>query len=82
MAETAGYFAQRLKALRAEAALSQAVLARRAGVGASTLRQFEYGLREPTYGTLVKLAQGLGVSLAAFDPPEPAPKRPKRKGVG
>jgi transcriptional regulator with XRE-family HTH domain len=62
-----GFFADRLKALRDQAGLSQAGLAERSGVGVSTIRQFEYGWREPTYGTLVKLAQGLGVSLGAFD---------------
>lgn len=72
-----GYFAERLKALRERAGYSQNVLAERAGVGVSTLRQFEYGLREPTYGTLVKIAAGLGVSLAEFDQVDakPSPKR-------
>jgi transcriptional regulator with XRE-family HTH domain len=68
MPEKKGFFAERLKALRDEAGLSQPQLADRSGVGVSTIRQFEYGRREPTYGTLVKLAGGLGVSLAAFEP--------------
>jgi transcriptional regulator with XRE-family HTH domain len=82
-----GFFAETLKALREKAGLSQSVLAERSGVGVSTIRQFEYGRREPTYGTLVKLAQGLGVSLAAFDtnrgqspPPAKAKRARKRKG--
>jgi transcriptional regulator with XRE-family HTH domain len=65
-----GFFAERLRTLREQAGLSQATLAERAGIGVSTLRQFEYGRREPTYGTLVKLAVGLGMSLAVFDRPE------------
>jgi transcriptional regulator with XRE-family HTH domain len=69
MAERGG-FAGLLKALRDQAGLSQNGLAERSGVAVSTVRQFEYGMREPTYGTLVKLARGLGVSLAAFDPGE------------
>ena len=80
-----GFFAERLKALRSEARLSQPELATKAGIGLSTLQQFEYGRREPTYGTLVKLAAGLGVSLAAFNhqgEAEPAPEKPKgRKGA-
>jgi transcriptional regulator with XRE-family HTH domain len=80
-----GLFAERLKTLRKQAELSQPQLAARSGVAVGTIRQFEYGLREPTYGTLLKLAAGLGVSLAAFDqngdaaPSRPAKrKRPKR----
>jgi transcriptional regulator with XRE-family HTH domain len=88
MAEERGYFAECLKALRDRAGLSQPELAKRACIGVSTLRQFEYGMREPTYGTLVKLAEALGVSLAAFDQ-TPGPETPaaakqsrKRKGTG
>jgi transcriptional regulator with XRE-family HTH domain len=77
-----GFFAERLKALRDKAGLSQPALAERSGIGVSTIRHFEYGRREPTYGTLVKLAQGLGVSLAAFEqtahPPRRPAKRPKK----
>ncbi len=65
MAERHG-FGERLKALRAAAGLSQPALADRAGVSVSAVRQFEYGLREPAFGTLVKLAEALGVSLDAF----------------
>lgn len=76
-----GFFALKLRALRHEKGMSQPELAEAAGLAVSTVRQFEYGRREPTYETLVKLAQGLGVSLSAFDQPEdkPAPKR-RRKG--
>jgi len=79
-----GDFAGRLKALRAAAGLSQSALAERAGLSVSAVRQFEYGRREPAFGTLVKLAKGLGVSLAAFeDGPEVAksgaPSEPERR---
>ena len=82
-----GDFAERLKALCAAAGLSQPALAERAGLSVSAVRQFEYGRREPAFGTLVKLAKGLGVSLAAFeDGPEAAksgapaePERPHHK---
>lgn len=74
-----GFFALRLKELRQQAELSQADLAERCGVGVSTIRQFEYGMREPTFETLVKLADGLDVPLAAFDPKAEKPKRRKEK---
>src|SRR5262245_18977539 len=63
MVERAG-FAERLREVRAAAGLSQTGLAERSGVAASTIRQFEQSRREPTYGTLLKLARGLGVSLS------------------
>jgi transcriptional regulator with XRE-family HTH domain len=79
-------FGKLLKQLRRESGLTQIALAKAAGVGVATIRHCEYGLREPTYGTLLKLAKGLGVSLAAFDE-EPKATRPvkekepkKRKG--
>ena len=77
MAKEKGFFAERLKALRHQANLSQPVLAQRSGVGVSTIRQFEYGRREPTFGTLLKLADGLGVSLAAFEPTKQRQKKPR-----
>jgi transcriptional regulator with XRE-family HTH domain len=79
------FFAVRLRELRDGAGLSQNGLAARSGVPVATIRQFEYGRREPTYGTLVKLAHGLGLSLAAFDqePPAGAAKVPQgRKAAG
>jgi transcriptional regulator with XRE-family HTH domain len=57
-------FSKRLKELRKRAGLSQPQLAAKSKIAVSTIRRFEYGLREPTYGTLVKLAKGLGVSPA------------------
>ena len=63
-----GFFATRLRELRKQAGLSQGKLARNSGLGVSTVRLFEYGLRQPTFETLVKLARGLDVSLGAFDP--------------
>jgi transcriptional regulator with XRE-family HTH domain len=77
MVEPKGFFAVRLKELRTKAGLSQPQLAESADIPVSTIRQFEQGRREPTFPTLVKLAAGLGVSLAAFDV-EP-PKKPTRK---
>jgi transcriptional regulator with XRE-family HTH domain len=76
------FFAERLRALRRQAELSQPALATRAGLAVSTIRQFEYGLREPAFDTLLKLAKGLGVSLAAFEPEravDGAELKPRRK---
>jgi transcriptional regulator with XRE-family HTH domain len=67
--------ARRLVEVRHGAGLSQNQLADRSGVPVSTIRQFEQGRREPTYQTLVKLAWGLGMSLAVFDQEPPARKR-------
>jgi len=72
------YFGERLRELRRAAGLSQPRLAKAAGVSVSAVRDFEQGRREPTFGTLVKLAAGLGLSLSAFDPPTVTP-RPARK---
>jgi transcriptional regulator with XRE-family HTH domain len=60
-------FARRLRELRLAAELSQPGLAQRAKIGVSTVRQFEQGWREPTFGTFVKLCKGLGVPLSAFE---------------
>jgi transcriptional regulator with XRE-family HTH domain len=76
MAKARGFFADTLRALRRAAGLSQPALAERAELSVSAVRLFEYGRREPTYATLVKLAEALDVSLAAFQPPA----KPKRRG--
>jgi transcriptional regulator with XRE-family HTH domain len=62
-----GFFAERLKALRLQAGLTQEQLSERSGLALSTVFQFEQGLKEPTYGTLIKLTRGLGVPLGAFE---------------
>lgn len=78
MSTEKGFFAVRLKELREKAGLSQEKLAEQAGLGASTVRQFEYGMREPGFETLLKLCAGLGVTLSAFEP-EPPEAKPRRK---
>lgn len=79
----AGFFGKRLRELRDAAGLSQAALAKAAGIGLKTVCQYEYGQREPGFSKLVALARGLGVSLAAFDVPTTG-KRMRRdlKGPG
>lgn len=78
MSTEKGFFALRLKELREKAGLSQERLAEAAGLGSSTVRQFEYGMREPTFDTLLKLCAGLGVTLSAFEPEPPEEKPAKR----
>jgi transcriptional regulator with XRE-family HTH domain len=81
MPDKRGFFAERLKMLRQQAGLSQPALAERSGIAVSTIRQFEYGRREPTFGTLVKLAHGLSVSLAAFEQQPPASAAGEREAT-
>ena len=52
----------RIAALRREANLSQAELARRLQISPSAMGMYEQGRREPSAGILVALARELGVS--------------------
>lgn len=61
-------FAGRLKALRADAGLSQAELARMAGLGLGTVTKLEQGLQGPSWAAVLALADVLGVSLDDFRP--------------
>ncbi|HAG07737.1 MAG TPA: transcriptional regulator [Peptococcaceae bacterium] len=56
----------RLKALREEYGLTQARLARLAGVTAGLIGQIEQGKVQPSLNTLEKIAQALGVSPCYF----------------
>jgi transcriptional regulator with XRE-family HTH domain len=61
-------FAARLKQLRAEAGLSQAELARKAGMHPRGVAKLEQGERpSPSWDTVRALARALGVSCEAFD---------------
>ncbi len=72
-------FAANLRMLRAEADLSQEVLALRADVHRSQISLMESGERLPRLDTLVKLAGALGVTVAdltaeiSWDPGVPRP---------
>jgi DNA-binding XRE family transcriptional regulator len=73
-------FAQKLKALRLKAGLTQVALAKASGRGLGAIRDYEQGNREPLLSTAFQLAKALGVSIEVFaeDATEkPAP--PKRK---
>ena len=56
------YVGHRLKALRIEAALTQAELAKEAGVAVNTVAELERDEREPHMSTARKLAKALGVA--------------------
>lgn len=52
-----------IRRLREEKELSQAELADRSKVTPNTLSRIERGMIDPRWGTLRKLARGLGISL-------------------
>jgi transcriptional regulator with XRE-family HTH domain len=81
----AGWFAGRLRELRAAAGLTQRELAERAGVSQRGLAQWEIGRREPAWGSVLALAEALGVDCTAFARPPgklppPRPGRPPAAG--
>jgi transcriptional regulator with XRE-family HTH domain len=80
-------FGEHLRALREDAGLSRAGLAREAGIPVSTLRGWEAGRSMPGLPALLRLAQALGVPPERFaegveDPramsPNPAGRSPVR----
>lgn len=60
-------FAARLRALREEAGLSVADLARLADLNRTYVHNLEAGRREPSLKLATRLAKALGESLAVFD---------------
>lgn len=52
-----------VRQLREKAGLSQRALAERAGISASWLSRIESGDYDPTWGSMRRVAGGLGVSL-------------------
>jgi transcriptional regulator with XRE-family HTH domain len=59
-------FAQQLRALREAAGLTQQQLAERAGYYLYSIAKLEQGVQEPTWPTVLALAQALGVEVQAF----------------
>lgn len=58
--------ARKIRFLREQQQLSQRALAEQAGISAAALSQLEAGQSSPSVATLEKLADGLGVAVAAF----------------
>jgi putative transcriptional regulator len=57
---------QRVKELREAAGLTQAQLAKRAGVDEKTVRKVESGKHLPSLSTAMKIAAALGVPITAL----------------
>jgi transcriptional regulator with XRE-family HTH domain len=72
-------FAQRLRAYRVSAGLSQADLGRKAGVPAPTLSAYELGRHRPRKETLRQLVAVLGEDLA--EGPSERPRGRPRRGT-
>jgi transcriptional regulator with XRE-family HTH domain len=75
--------AEQLRRLRQAAGLSQAKLADLAKVSVWLVRRWEQTGRTPLFGTVLKVADALGVSLdelAGRQPPAGAAKGRKKKG--
>ena len=65
-------FAQNLKALRLERGLTQAALARRAGLASTAISMYELGQRQPDLDRLERLAQALNAPASALLASAPA----------
>ncbi len=65
-------FADKLRKLRDAAQLTQAELARRAGLHPMQISKYERGIDVPKFTTVCALANALGVVVSAFIP---APER-------
>jgi len=72
---------ERVALLREGRALSQAELARRAGVAASHVNAIERGARAPTVVVLEKLAGALKVEVGALFEGEPSPRTGRSEKV-
>lgn len=68
-------FAKRLREMRQSKGLSQAELAKAAGVPVATLRDLEQDRREPRLSTAEKLADALGTSLDSLRDPKKGKNR-------
>jgi len=75
-------FAEKLKAIRAKAGLTQAGLAQASGLGLGTIRDYEQGAKEPVLRSAIKLARALGVAVEAFADDDKPAEKPGRKAPG
>jgi transcriptional regulator with XRE-family HTH domain len=65
-AVNAEYFSARLRELRTAAGLTQAELAKKAGLSQKAISDWEQARREPLWSNVVALAAALGVDALAF----------------
>jgi transcriptional regulator with XRE-family HTH domain len=70
-------FGLRLKELRRQAGLTQVALAKAAGLSKTGVTDLEQGRREPSWRTLLALADALRIELSRFREP---PAKSNRKG--
>jgi transcriptional regulator with XRE-family HTH domain len=59
-------FKDKLKEVRQQRTLTQEQLAQRAGISLGNVRNYEQGLRQPSWAAVVKLSRALGVSADTF----------------
>lgn len=81
-------FGQKLKAMRESSGLTQEALARAGNMSVGNVRNYEQGIRLPTFPIVVKLAAALDTDCTAFAGCEdvkgepaspPAKKKPGKK---
>jgi len=74
-------FREELKRLREKVGLTQEGLAQKAGTSVGNVRNYEQGIRLPSFPGVVKLSKALGVDCTAFSEcddvagQEPEPKK-------
>jgi transcriptional regulator with XRE-family HTH domain len=72
-------FAEKLRRLRDAAGLSEAKLAREAGLTFASVHGYGLGRRTPSFPAVVQLARALGVSCEVFADCEMGPSRHRAK---
>lgn len=71
-------FGTRLKGFRKDAGLSQQGLAQKAGLSIGTVSSLEQDAYDPSWPTVQKLAEALGLDCTAFANTPAVPKKPKK----
>jgi transcriptional regulator with XRE-family HTH domain len=71
---------RRMAHLREAAGLTQADVAEKIGTTIPNLQRIEYGTQNATIETMAKIANSIGVRVAAFFEPLSAPKRRRAPG--
>ena len=73
-------FGLRLKELRELAGLTQPQLAEKAGMSKGGVADLEQGRREPSWATVLTLAEALGVNCLAFQQAPDSEAAPRGRG--